>query len=128
MSAVRDTEHVELPITGMTCASCADRIERKLNRLDGVCATVNFATEKAAVDYDPAIAQPEDLLGAVEAVGYQAVLPRPRGHPTAPPTSITSRPTRELLCAAGSSSPPPCRSRSCCWRWCRRCSSTTGSG
>jgi Cu+-exporting ATPase len=47
------TEHVELPITGMTCASCANRIERKLNRLDGVAATVNYATERATVDYDP---------------------------------------------------------------------------
>jgi Cu+-exporting ATPase len=42
-------EHVELPITGMTCASCANRIERKLNKLDGVQASVNYATEKAAV-------------------------------------------------------------------------------
>ena len=47
MSPVRD--HLELPITGMTCASCANRIERKLNKLDGVTATVNYATEKARV-------------------------------------------------------------------------------
>ncbi len=46
------TAHVELPITGMTCASCANRIERKLNKLDGVNATVNYATEKATVEYD----------------------------------------------------------------------------
>ena len=45
-------EHVELPITGMTCASCANRIERKLNKLDGVSASVNYATEKATVDFD----------------------------------------------------------------------------
>jgi len=45
--------HLELPISGMTCASCANRIERKLNKLDGVTATVNYATEKASVDYDP---------------------------------------------------------------------------
>src|SRR5215208_4631655 len=68
-------QHVELPITGMTCASCANRIERKLNKLDGVSATVNYATEKAAVDYDPDVARPDDLLSAVEAAGYQAVLP-----------------------------------------------------
>jgi Cu+-exporting ATPase len=68
-------EHVELPITGMTCASCANRIERKLNKLDGVSATVNYATEKATVDYDPEVASGQDLLGAVEAAGYQAVLP-----------------------------------------------------
>ena len=42
MSATQNTEHVELPITGMTCASCAARIERKLNKLDGVTATVNY--------------------------------------------------------------------------------------
>jgi P-type Cu+ transporter len=71
----RRSEHVELPVTGMTCSSCANRIERKLNKLDGVSATVNYPTEKATVDYDPDVAQPEDLLGEVEAAGYQAVLP-----------------------------------------------------
>jgi Cu+-exporting ATPase len=69
------TEHLELPIAGMTCASCANRIERKLNRLDGVSATVNYATEKATVSFDAAAATPEQLVGAVEAAGYQAVLP-----------------------------------------------------
>jgi Cu+-exporting ATPase len=77
MSALR--EHVDLPIEGMTCASCANRIERKLNKLEGVTATVNFATEKASVDYDPATAGPEDLLGAVEAAGYGAALPARAG-------------------------------------------------
>jgi Cu+-exporting ATPase len=67
--------HVELPIAGMTCASCANRIERKLNGLDGVEATVNFATERATVDYDPAAVAPEQLLAAVEAAGYRATLP-----------------------------------------------------
>jgi Cu+-exporting ATPase len=59
----------------MTCASCANRIERKLNKLDGVSATVNYATETATVDYDPEVAQPDELLGAVQAAGYQVVLP-----------------------------------------------------
>ena len=68
-------EHVELPITGMTCASCANRIERKLNKLDGVTATVNYATEKARVEFDPGAVAPEQLVGAVEAAGYQAALP-----------------------------------------------------
>ncbi|HEX2088150.1 MAG TPA: heavy metal translocating P-type ATPase [Solirubrobacteraceae bacterium] len=67
--------HVELPIAGMTCASCANRIERKLNKLDGVTASVNYATEKATVDFDPATVAPERLVEAVEAAGYQAVLP-----------------------------------------------------
>ena len=66
---------IELPITGMTCASCANRIERKLNKLDGVSASVNYATEKATVDYDPAAVEPSALVGAVEAAGYRAVLP-----------------------------------------------------
>jgi P-type Cu+ transporter len=68
-------QHLELPITGMTCASCANRIERKLNKLDGVAATVNYATEKATVDFDAASVEPEQLLGAVAAAGYQAALP-----------------------------------------------------
>ena len=75
MSTTQHTEHVELPIGGMTCASCANRIERQLNKLNGVSATVNYATKKATVDYDPYIARSEDLLGAVETAGYQAVLP-----------------------------------------------------
>ena len=73
--ATTDSQHVDLPITGMTCASCANRIERRLNKLDGVTATVNYATEKAAVDYDAAAVEPEQLVAAVEAAGYQALLP-----------------------------------------------------
>jgi P-type Cu+ transporter len=69
------TEHAELPITGMTCASCANRIERKLNKLDGVTATVNYATEKATVDYDPSEVAAEQLIGAIEAAGYSASPP-----------------------------------------------------
>ena len=69
------TEHVEMPIVGMTCASCANRIERRLNKLDGVEATVNFATERATVDYDPETVDPVELTAAVESVGYEAVMP-----------------------------------------------------
>ena len=61
------TTELELPITGMTCASCANRIERKLNKLDGVTASVNYATEKATVSYDPEAVEPTALVGAVEA-------------------------------------------------------------
>lgn len=71
-----DTEQVELALTGMTCASCANRIERKLNKLDGVTATVNYATEKAKVTYDAGVTT-DDLVAAVEAAGYGASLPRP---------------------------------------------------
>ncbi|WP_183345460.1 heavy metal translocating P-type ATPase [Conexibacter arvalis] len=63
----------------MTCASCANRIERKLNKLDGVSASVNYATEKATVDYDPALVEPEQLLDTVAAAGYEATLPAPAG-------------------------------------------------
>ncbi len=66
---------VELSITGMTCVSCANRIERKLNKLDGVSASVNYATEKAKVSY-PATVSTDDLLRTVEAAGYGASLPR----------------------------------------------------
>ena len=55
-------------------ASCASRIERKLNKLDGVSATVNYATEKATIDYDAEVAGPDYLLGAVDAAGYHASL------------------------------------------------------
>jgi Cu+-exporting ATPase len=68
---------VELTIGGMTCASCAARIEKRLNKLDGVTATVNYATEKARVDYAGDIT-PQDLVGTVEAAGYTATLPPPR--------------------------------------------------
>jgi len=73
------SERVELPIEGMTCASCAGRVEKSLNRLDGVEATVNFATERASVEFDPARVEPEQLVGAVESVGYSAALPGPAG-------------------------------------------------
>jgi len=66
------SEQVELAISGMTCASCANRIERKLNKLDGVSASVNYATEKARVEYAAGIA-PDDLVATVEAAGYAAV-------------------------------------------------------
>ncbi len=69
---------VELAITGMTCASCANRIERKLNKLDGVTATVNYATEKAKVSY-PTSVSTDDLLRTVEQAGYAAALPAPAG-------------------------------------------------
>jgi P-type Cu+ transporter len=91
-------DHVELPITGMTCASCANRIERKLNKLDGVTASVNYATEKATVDYDPAAVDPRELIVAVEAAGYQAVLPsaEPSGSAAAADVDETA-PLRQRL-------------------------------
>ncbi|MBJ7470111.1 MAG: copper-translocating P-type ATPase [Solirubrobacteraceae bacterium] len=78
-----ELEHLDLALEGMTCASCANRIERKLGKLDGVTASVNYATEVASVAYDPAVATPDDLVGAVQSAGYAARLPeppRPAGH------------------------------------------------
>ncbi|MFC1399889.1 MULTISPECIES: cation-translocating P-type ATPase [Streptacidiphilus] len=67
---------VELSIGGMTCASCAARIEKKLNRMDGVEATVNYATERASISYAPSLAV-DDLIATVERTGYTAEAPRP---------------------------------------------------
>ena len=75
---------VDLTIGGMTCASCAARIEKKLNRLDGVTATVNFATEKARVSFPVAIS-PADLISVVEQAGYTAALPAPPPEPSGSP-------------------------------------------
>ena len=78
----------------MTCASCANRIERKLNKLDGVTATVNYATEKASVQHRPGVAV-EDLLRTVEQAGYAATPheddPAAGTHPTTPPPSSAPR-------------------------------------
>jgi len=68
-------ERLQLPIEGMTCASCANRIEKRLNELDGVEASVNYATEAASVAYDPAAVESEQLVEAIEGAGYHAVLP-----------------------------------------------------
>ena len=74
MSTAEAPRRLELPIQGMTCASCAARIEKRLNKLDGVSASVNYATENAAVTFDPEHVAPEDLVAAVEAAGYHARL------------------------------------------------------
>ncbi|MEJ6550143.1 heavy metal translocating P-type ATPase [Corynebacterium sp. USCH3] len=63
---------LDLGVTGMTCTSCSNRVERKLNKLDGVEATVNFATESASVRYDPAKADADALIDTVRGAGYDA--------------------------------------------------------
>ena len=70
-----ENAEVDLVVTGMTCAACAARIEKKLNRIDGVSASVNYATERAHVQFDPAVVGPDELVAAVEAVGYGALPP-----------------------------------------------------
>ena len=74
--ATEASERVELVIEGMTCASCATRIEKKLNRLDGVAATVNFASEHAAVTFNPIHVRVNDLIGTIESAGYHAAMPK----------------------------------------------------
>ena len=98
---------VELEIGGMTCASCANRIEKTLNRIDGVTATVNYATEKAKVDLPDGF-DPATLIAQVEDIGYSAVLPAPpvaeapsdgQGEPTTEPADpeLSSLRTRLLV-------------------------------
>ncbi len=84
------TVDVELDITGMTCASCATRIERKLNKLPGVEATVNYATEKARVRGENV--DPVALIAAVQSAGYQAAVPAP---PAADPSGEGAPPAAD---------------------------------
>ena len=88
------TGEIELAITGMTCASCAGRIERKLNKLAGVTATVNYATEKAKVVHTGDVV-PQDLVAQVEAAGYGATLPA--AEPEAAPEENPTRVLRQRL-------------------------------
>ncbi|TDD93394.1 heavy metal translocating P-type ATPase [Actinomadura rubrisoli] len=76
--AVPDAEpgRIELAIGGMTCASCAARIEKRLNKIEGVTATVNYATEKARVEFPEGVS-PDELIASVEKAGYTAELPVP---------------------------------------------------
>ncbi|MEV8123525.1 heavy metal translocating P-type ATPase [Streptomyces sp. NPDC085944] len=95
---------VELAIGGMTCASCAARIEKRLNRMDGVTATVNYATEKAKVSYAGDVSVPE-LIATVEATGYAAREPEPVRTGPAPGAEGAEpaddlRPLRERLVTA----------------------------
>ena len=91
---------IELSIGGMTCASCAARVEKKLNKLDGVTATVNFATEKARVEFGDDVTA-EQLVTAVESAGYQAALPAPVADAAEEPVDPTaSLRQRLLICVA----------------------------
>ncbi|MCA2204642.1 heavy metal translocating P-type ATPase [Streptomyces griseoincarnatus] len=100
---VRTTDadaEVELSVGGMTCASCAARIEKKLNRMEGVTATVNYATEKARVSYGAGVTVP-DLIATVEATGYTAREPSPPdADEPQPPEEDELRPLRDRLITA----------------------------
>ncbi|MDT3329360.1 heavy metal translocating P-type ATPase [Microbacterium sp. KSW-18] len=87
------TSDVELDISGMTCASCATRIERKLNKLPGVEASVNYATEKARVRAEGV--ETAQLIATVEAAGYAATVPTPE--PEAAESEDETKPLRQRL-------------------------------
>ena len=98
--------HVELILGGMTCGACANRIERTLNKLDGVAATVNYATERAAVAFAAPVT-PDALIAAVERAGYTARLPAPVEDPGPGPDAapgpdplLAALRTRLLVCLA----------------------------
>ncbi|HVM69687.1 MAG TPA: HAD-IC family P-type ATPase, partial [Gaiellaceae bacterium] len=104
--STRAAERLELPIEGMTCASCAARIEKRLNKLDGVEASVNYATEAAAVLFDPALVAPEELVAAVEAAGYHATLPAQDEPAAAADDDDPSLPLRRRLLVSAALSLP----------------------
>ncbi len=89
-----DRQSVELIIGGMTCASCAARVEKKLNRMDGVTATVNYATEKAKVTFPDGIST-DDLVATVEQPAT------PRRCRRRPSSRRTTSPTSSNRCAIG---------------------------
>ncbi|ROV65086.1 cation transporter, partial [Streptomyces globisporus] len=109
-----DASEAELMIGGMTCASCAARVEKKLNRMDGVTATVNYATEKARVTFGEGL-KLGDLVAMVEKTGYTA---RPVAQPPVPPPEpaaeaapepapeFTSEPTSEFTPESASEPAP----------------------
>jgi Cu+-exporting ATPase len=85
----------------MTCASCANRIERKLNKLDGVRASVNYATERATVEFDADSVAPDRLVEAIESAGYGAVLPADEAdHPATGEADPTAPLRRRLIISA----------------------------
>jgi Cu+-exporting ATPase len=90
------TASVDVLVGGMTCGACARRVERTLNRLDGVSATVNYATEKASVTHTDAVTV-EEILAAVERAGYTAALPTPEAPPAPDPAAALR--VRMLICA-----------------------------
>jgi Cu+-exporting ATPase len=103
MTTVAESQEVELAIGGMTCASCAARIEKKLNRMDGVEATVNYATEKAKVSFRGEDVSVQDLIATVEATGYTAAEPAPvrtDSIPAARSADDELRPLRQRLTTA----------------------------
>ncbi|MGW8745259.1 heavy metal translocating P-type ATPase [Streptomyces sp. WAC 04229] len=98
-AAEPDLAEVELLIGGMTCAACAARVEKKLNRMDGVTATVNYATEKARITH-PATTTVADLITTVVRTGYTAEEPAPPPEPESPEDAAASGPAVDPESAA----------------------------
>ena len=99
-TAVRQAKNqVELVITGMTCASCANRIERKLNKMDGVTASVNYATEQASVSFPDEVST-DDLLAVVASAGYAAALPQVVSAPVGQEEDVTAALRERLVVCA----------------------------
>ena len=94
-SSSTTTRDVEIVIGGMTCASCAARIEKKLNKIEGVTASVNYATEKAKVTF-PETVSPDQLVETVEQTGYTATLPPPPGEEPGEPATVEQDPVATL--------------------------------
>ena len=94
-----DGQQVDLLVGGMTCTSCAARIEKKLNRMPGVAATVNYATEKASV-FVPAGTSIDDAIKTIEATGYSAALPAPVVAEDAASREVAALRQRVLISAA----------------------------
>ncbi|GAA2780714.1 heavy metal translocating P-type ATPase [Saccharopolyspora taberi] len=95
---------IELAIGGMTCASCAARIEKKLNKIEGVQATVNYATEKANVVHPDGIT-PDELVAVVEKAGYTATVPQPEAEEAEPPAEEADPLRTRLLVSTALSVP-----------------------
>ena len=94
MTNTTNSKKVELNIEGMTCASCAARIEKRLNKVEGVVASVNYATEKASVTFEEGI-DAFELIDAVESAGYKAFLPKVKSDASIE-DSVKSDPTKSL--------------------------------
>src|SRR5690606_40667401 len=73
-SHMAKTKHITIHIAGMTCAACSNRVEKVLNRKEGVEANVNLTTEKASINYDPDMVTIEDIKETIERLGYQVAV------------------------------------------------------
>ena len=106
------TRTVDLLVGGMTCASCVGRVEKKLNRLEGVEASVNLATASARVAYDPALVDEDTLVATVERTGYTARCP---ASTTTPPPRTDDAGPRPAAPTGGRGAADG--RRRWCWRW-----------